>query len=686
MNHLQYESSPYLLQHAHNPVDWYPWKEEALQRAKKENKPILVSIGYSTCHWCHVMERESFEDQEVAAYMNEHFINIKIDREERPDLDQIYMETCQAITGSGGWPLNCFLTPDGRPFMAGTYYPPFPSHNRPSWFQILMHMEKVFREEREKVEDQANRLLDLVKGSNNAFYSSGLELKGEDSPWTSDLFTGFYQNIKARFDSIDGGFGGAPKFPPSMTLSVLLAYYYESQDEEALQHLQFTLGKMIRGGLYDQLGGGFARYATDKAWLIPHFEKMLYDNALLLGIMADTYRETKEPILAETIADTIAFLEREMLHPEGGFFSALDADSEGVEGKYYVWAYSEIIELLGQPGQLFCEYYQVNPSGNWEGTNILWQTSAPDQFAEAKGLNREQWRKDLDEMRQTLLAERQKRIAPGLDDKILLSWNALMCTNLVKVYQATGISHYADLARKNMNFLELHFRQEDGRFSHTGKFNGASWETQYSGFLEDYAYLIEAMLAVYQLDFDKSWIGKAADLCERVLQDFVDLDSGLFYFTEEGQKDIPIRKVEVFDNASPSGNSTMLRNLLTLGTLLERPAWKKKALEMGEKMLDGIQKYPSSFTNWILGLRTIIYPPKEIAIVGTDAVLMARDLQNKRLQNYLLMSDVGADSNYPLLAQKESGPNGTGRIYICENFVCESPVSTLEEALVRLNS
>lgn len=684
MNHLQHETSPYLLQHADNPVEWYPWKEEALARARRENKPILVSIGYSTCHWCHVMERESFEDREVADYMNENFINIKIDREERPDLDQIYMDACQAITGSGGWPLNCFLTPDGRPFMAGTYYPPVPRHNRPSWLQVLMHIARVFRDERQKVEDQAQRLTEMIQRSNQVFFSSELDMQAPESPFSEKLIDNLWENLGQRFDREEGGFGGAPKFPPSMSLDWMLQYYHQRKDPAALDHLVFTLQKMIYGGIYDQLGGGFARYATDRAWKVPHFEKMLYDNAQLIGVLADTYRVKADPLFLQTIRETVDFLKREMKHPSGAFYSALDADSEGEEGRFYVWTYEELQTYLGEDADLFCAYYQCTREGNWEGKNILWRTAPARDFARQQDLEPAVWLDKLQGMQAKLLQVRAQRVRPGLDDKVLLSWNAMLVTNLVKAYQATGEQEYADLARTNIRFLWERFSRKEPGFFHTGKFNGEEWEVQYDAFLEDYAYLMEAMLAVYGLDFDVDWIRKAADVCEFVFEQFFDEDSGLFYFTSADQDDIPIRKTEVFDSAIPSANSTMMINLLQLSLLQDRPDWRTVAEGMARKMLAGLQKYPGSFANWARGVLHLVYPPKEIAIIGSEANTYARALQRSGQQHYLLMASPQEQDAFPLLAHKAPGKDGSTLIYICENFVCESPVNSVDQALERL--
>ena len=448
-NQLCDETSPYLLQHAHNPVDWYAWKEAAFAKARAEDKPILVSIGYSTCHWCHVMERESFEDEQVAAFMNAHFVNIKVDREERPDVDQIYMEACQVISGGGGWPLNCFLTPDGRPFFAGTYYPPQPMYNRPSWLQILENLAVAFKTKRTVVEEQADKMTEIIRGSDEQLIKRFTKKEGAGSTLedfgsglreigllNKSFLTTSYKGLERQFDREAGGFGGAPKFPGSMNLAWLLEYNHYTQEADAVEHALLSLDKMIMGGIYDQIGGGFSRYATDKFWLVPHFEKMLYDNALIVSVLADAYKITKHPLYQETIEETLGFVLREMTDPEGGFYSAYDADSEGVEGKYYVWTKEEVEAVLGPNAALFCSFYDVTSEGNWEEHSILHREACFEAFAENKGLNLDVLKQTMSDCRRKLYETRSGRIKPGLDDKILLSWNALMVSAFAKSHEA----------------------------------------------------------------------------------------------------------------------------------------------------------------------------------------------------------------------------------------------------------
>jgi uncharacterized protein len=685
MNKLINETSPYLLQHAHNPVDWYAWKPEAFERAKAEDKPILVSIGYSTCHWCHVMERESFEVVDTAAFMNAHFINIKVDREERPDVDQIYMEACQVISGGGGWPLNCFLTPDGRPFFAGTYYPPEPAYQRPSWLQLLTNMVNAFKTQRQVVEEQADKLTDIIRNADSNFikkkpeFTQSLENpKNTEGPFTRDKLDNIYYALRERFDRVDGGFGGAPKFPSTFCIQFLLDYYFYTKNEEALEHAELSLTKMIQGGIYDQLGGGFARYATDREWLIPHFEKMLYDNALILNNLCDAYKITKKDIYRETIEETLAFIEREMLNTKGGFYSAYDADSEGVEGKFYVWQKKEIDTVLGEDAALFCAFYDVTDEGNWEEINILWRHKSYEEFATASGINILALKEKLKISRDKLFKIRDLRIKVGLDDKILLSWNALIISSYAKAYEALNTEGYKKNAVEGLDFILKKFKKSDQEFFHTYK-NG---HAQYDAFLEDYSYLIEAMLDVYHITFEKSYLYEAKALCEYVLQNFLDTNDNLFYFTSEKQTDILLRKKDLYDNATPSGNSTMLRNLQRLGILFDDAHYKTLTINMLQAVGDVIERYPSGFAKWASGFLSIVFPPLEIAIVGNEAFEKVLQINELFLPNKIVMASVEEDNTLPLLKGKEN--EGDTYIYICQDYACKMPVKTVNEMLKAL--
>lgn len=675
MNRLQYETSPYLLQHAHNPVHWYAWKPEAFEKAKKENKPILVSIGYSTCHWCHVMERESFENEEVAAYMNEHFVNIKVDREERPDVDQIYMEACQIISGSGGWPLNCFLLPDGRPFFAGTYYPPQAAYNRPSWSQVLQNLSNAFHNRRDTVESQANRLVEVIQNSDTSLVGNQIEGLDRQQIFTPVLLQNIFHTLKSRFDTENGGFGNAPKFPGTMALEYLLNYYHFFKDESARQHVELSLDKMIMGGIYDQIGGGFARYSVDAKWLVPHFEKMLYDNALLISLLSEAYKLTKKELYKETIEETLEFIEREMTSEEGGFYSALDADSEGEEGKFYVWQQDEIEASLGDFASIFTQYYNVWKNGNWEGKNILNRTKHLKEFVHFVNIeNVEAFKEQLKGAKKQLLELREKRIRPGLDDKILLGWNALQCSAYAKAYTALGNENYKKIAEENLKFLLSKFLKKDGiSLYHTYK----EGKAQYDAFLDDYAFLIEAILDVYEITFDSAFIKQAERYTEFVLENFLDSDAKLFYFTSSNQKDLIVRRKDLYDSATPSGNSMMVRNLQRLGIFLGKEAYKELATNMLLNLKDSIEKYPSSFGRWSVGLINEVYQMNEIAVIGKDAMALATAINSKFIPNKTIMAVEESNDEYPLLKGKIAKEDT--HIYICRNYACQKPVKTIEE-------
>jgi uncharacterized protein len=689
MNQLSKETSPYLLQHAHNPVHWYAWKPEAFEKARREDKPILVSIGYSTCHWCHVMERESFENQSVADFMNEHFVCIKVDREERPDVDQIYMEACQVISGSGGWPLNCFLTPDTRPFFAGTYYPPMPAYQRPSWQQILQNMAGAFQQKRDIVEEQADKLTDIIRGADktfvkkagfeskigeNAVYTEGSRNNRENSPFSEtfnkNLLDKIFDNLADRFDHQEGGFGGAPKFPGTMSIQYLLDYFFYTKNDMALHHAELSLTKMIQGGIYDQIGGGFARYATDRAWLVPHFEKMLYDNALLIQVIADAYKLTKKDIYRETIEETLAFTLREMQNTEGVFYSAYDADSEGVEGKFYVWQKAEIDAILGEESPLFCAFYDVTEEGNWEESTILWRPKSYEIFAESEKMDVVELKKRMKSACQKLYAERGKRIKPSLDDKILLSWNALMISAFAKAYEALNTEGYRKTAINALHFILVNLKNPEGGYFHTYK-NG---QAQYAAFLEDYAYLIEALLDVYDITFDAQYLYKAQELTDFVLENFWDSADNLFYFTSKNQTDILLRKKDLYDSAMPSGNATMMKNLGRLAIFFDNNHYKNGHFDMLQTIVDAIKMYPTSFSKWASGVISAVHPPFEIAVLGIDFFDKSLQINALFLPNKILMASAHKDTKLPLLDRDTEGS-----IFLCQNYACQLPVQTVEE-------
>ncbi|SDE18830.1 thioredoxin domain-containing protein [Niabella drilacis] len=678
-NHLINETSPYLLQHAHNPVDWYPWGEEALQKAVAEDRPILVSIGYAACHWCHVMERESFEDEETAALMNAHFINIKIDREERPDLDHIYMDAVQTMTGSGGWPLNVFLTPDKKPFYGGTYYPPRPYANRPSWKDVLMAVAEAFQQKRQQIEDQAANLTQHLVDAN----SFGLDEAGILKFSINDIDTAC-SNILKQADTAWGGFGRAPKFPQTQVIRYLLRYSLleqerpESLSAKARAQALLSLDKMMEGGIYDQVGGGFARYATDTEWLAPHFEKMLYDNALLVITLSEASQVTGDERYKTCLEQTLSFVERELLHPRGGFYAALDADSEGEEGKYYVWSKKEIEDLLGADATLFARYYDISEAGNWEGTNILRVLRPAAEVARDNGISMQELEALLARGRLRLLAAREERVRPGLDDKIILGWNALMNTAYSKAFEATGNEAYKARAIHNMQFLLQAFKDAEGRFLHVWKNDVA----RYPAFLDDYAYLVEALLQLYRISADSSWLLIAGDLCESVQQDFIEKETGYFYYTPGDQEDVILRKKEVYDGATPSGNAVMAQNLLVLALLLDKPAWRLQAERMIAQLSNAVIKYPTSFGAWMLDFYLAYKGFKEIVLLG-DYSRVQQALLRHFLPHSVIMAANAADDRFPLLADKTAG--APLRIYLCENYTCRQPVQTLEELLQLIN-
>jgi uncharacterized protein len=673
-NRLINETSPYLLQHAHNPVDWYPWGEEALHRARAENKPILVSIGYAACHWCHVMEKESFEDPATAAIMNEHFVNIKIDREERPDLDHIYMDAVQAMTGSGGWPLNVFLTPDTKPFYGGTYFPPTAAFNRSSWKDILLGIQRTYTERRDEVEEQAKNLTDHLLQSN----SFGMQ-QVPASAFKKEELDEVFVNLMQNADRNEGGYGRAPKFPQTFSIQFSLHYYYHTGNKEALDQACLSLDKMIYGGIYDQLGGGFARYSTDNEWLVPHFEKMLYDNALLLNVLAEAYRATGKKLYKETIVDTIRFVEREWLSAEGGFYSALDADSEGVEGKYYVWSRQEIDEVLKQDADLFCAYYDVSEKGNWEHTNILNRSQSVEDFAREKGLNAADVEARLGEGRRLLMEKRNGRIRPLLDDKILLGWNALMITAYCKAFAALGDEQYRGRAVLGMNFLWTRLRQ-NGVFYHTYK-NG---EAKHPAFLDDYAYLVQALIQLQEITSDSGYLYKAREITEFVIENFGEEETGFFFFTHANQKDVIVRKKEVYDGATPSGNAVMALNLYYLAIIFDKPSWKERAVEMIKSMRQVVVRYPSSFGVWATFLQAVTHGIPEIVLIGENFGKLHLDFLRTFIPFSVFQSATLSDKQFPLLAGKPFSP--VPQFFLCKDYACQKPVSELDKLLEQLRA
>lgn len=683
-NQLVHETSPYLRQHAHNPVNWYAWTPQALALAQKENKPILVSVGYSACHWCHVMEKESFEDEATAQIMNDNFINIKVDREERPDLDHIYMDAVQAITGSGGWPLNVFLTPEGKPFYGGTYFPPQRAFNRPSWKEVLQAVSDAFRNRRSEIEAQAENLTSHLREAN----LFGWNVSETYSFFTEEKLAELCQNIMKSADRQWGGFGRAPKFPQSFVIRFLLRYFHLFGKEEVLQQALLSIDKMIDGGIYDPIGGGFARYATDTEWHIPHFEKMLYDNALLLSVLSEAYQLTKNIRYNQVIEETIEFLQRELMHPQGAFFSALDADSEGEEGKYYVWTYDEIKELLQEDAALFCDFYNITPQGNWtEGIqtgkpkNILWRTREELVFCKEKNISLQELNRILKTGKEKLLARRTARTYPQLDDKILLGWNCLMNTAFCQVYAATGNETCRKLAVKNMEFILAAFSGGNlHQLYHCWKDGNA----KYNAFLDDYAYLIQALISLHEITTDTKYLILAKELTNKVIKNFSDEKSEFFFFTEVHQGDILLRKKEVYDGAQPSGNSVMAENLYHLSFYFSVPEWKERAMKMVNALGNAVVNHPTSFGAWACLLQEMVMGTAEIAIVMPDPQEMHRQILQQYIPHKILMCSATGNDDFPLL--KGKNPDRNPGIFLCHNYQCKAPVNTLENLIALLKA
>lgn len=683
-NRLALETSPYLLQHANNPVDWYPWGEEALKEAREQQKLILISIGYSACHWCHVMERESFEDPATATLMNEHFINIKVDREERPDLDHVYMDAVQAISGSGGWPLNVFLTPDAKPFYGGTYFPPVKAYNRSSWSEVLHAIQKAWKERPHEILSQSENLIDHLQKAN----LFGNEPTGNPH-FSKDDMALIASNLLKSADKEWGGFGGAPKFPQTMSIKWLLRqyHYYKSKDaptdlpfspSELLEQAELSLQKMLQGGLYDQLAGGFARYSTDARWLAPHFEKMLYDNALLISVLSEAYQLTGKSEYLAVIHQTMSFIQTDMQDTDGGFFSAFDADSEGVEGKYYTWSKAEVEAILSdeKTATLFCAYYDVSEQGNWEETNILWVQEPLSAFCKTHGYDEKQTAEKLRQAGEKLMAIRKNRIPPLLDDKKILGWNALMIEACCKAWAASGDQQYLSMAERACAYIETFLKDSHGSYYHNEK----AGKVGASAFVDDLAYYVSALCLLQEATGKMEYVQLADHILNQVIADFSDADSPFFYYTPVQQQDIIVRKKETYDGATPSGNSVMASNLLYMGTLLNKPEWKEMAVRMMASLQNAICKYPGSFGKWAMNMQAITYGQDEIAIVGKESAELAKKVLHAYLPNKVLQQSVIENEAYPLLAGKKTGDKTL--IFACKEYACKYPVDNLSELLL----
>ncbi len=689
-NRLINEASPYLLQHAHNPVDWYPWGDEALNKAKNENKPIFLSIGYSACHWCHVMEHESFENKAIAKLLNKHFVSIKVDREERPDLDEIYMTSVQIMTGSGGWPMSVFLTPELKPFYGGTYFPPEDKYGRPGFKTVLNHLIKLWEQKKEQVINFSVQFTDQIRKH------SGLMRNGEGEI-RKDHLEHAAEALKQSYDHEFGGFGDAPKFPPGKSISFLLRYYNHTNDKEFLNIASTTLQKMAYGGMYDQIGGGFHRYSVDDQWLVPHFEKMLYDNALLSQVYLEAYQLTKNPLFKRICEEVLSYVATEMTSNNGGFYSSEDADSEGKEGIFYIWDYDELMEILGdQDGELFCRFFNIKRRGNFssheayhKNLNIPHISNSPENIAREVGITIKDLQIKIDKIRTKLFLVRNQRVHPGKDDKIITAWNSLMISSYSRAYQILENDEYLDLAKKAANFIleEMVRSGELFRIHRKGI-------TKIAGNFNDYSYFITALIDLYEADFDIRWLKTADEMTRVMISKFWDDIHGGFYFTEDKQDDLIVRTKPTYDGAVPSGNSMAAMALFRLAKLLDNESYFNKAEKILKVNSTSISKAPRGYMNMLSAVDFYLFPPKEIAIVGqfasseTKAVFTAVHsmfIPNKVLALYdsRLPNADELVKWVPLLKSKSQISDKT-TVFVCKNFTCKMPVTSVEKLITLL--
>ncbi len=651
-NRLIHESSPYLLQHAHNPVDWYPWGDEAFARAKAEDKPVLVSIGYSACHWCHVMEHESFEDEAVAAIQNDNFINIKVDMEERPDVDQIYMNFVQMTTGRGGWPMNVFLTPEKLPFFGGTYFPPSPRYGMPSWKQILISISEAFRERRDELQESAEHIVSELRKMSVVEPATG--------SLSPEMLDAAFVSFTRTFDAVNGGFGGAPKFPAAMSLEFLLRDHHRTGDDKALAMVTYSLEKMARGGIYDQLGGGFHRYAVDAVWLVPHFEKMLYDNAQLIRVYLHTYQVTGDEFFKRIAVECLEYVCREMLDPSGGFYSTQDADSEGEEGKFFVWTPEEICEVLGEDlGREFGRAFDVTAGGNFEGHNIL---NIKDPAVAGEGR--------FASARKRLFEHREKRIKPFRDEKILTAWNGLMLAAFADAGGVLGDDRYLSIAKKNAGFI-LTELQMDGRLVRTWK----EGKAKLNGYVEDYANVADGLVELFQVSGDVEYLSEAKRLADVMITEFWDAECGGFFFTSNDHEQLVVRNKDLYDNATPSGNSVAADVLLKLAKLTGEDKYERFAVTVLRLTASQIRRHPQGFGRALSALEFHLEQSIEIVIVGEKG----NELERIALAGYhpdavVVLGRGGDDHGLPLLVDR-SAIGGEPTAYVCRDHVCQRPVT-----------
>ena len=667
-NNLIHETSPYLLQHAHNPVEWYGWNETALKKAKDENKPIFLSIGYSSCHWCHVMAHESFENEDVAKFMNENFVNIKVDREERPDIDDIYQKVCQIATGQGGWPLSIFLTPDQKPFYVGTYFPVLDSYGRPGFGSICRQLSQAWKEKPKDIEKSAEKFLDALQKTETITVPTKLERSILDEA---------AMNLFQIGDPTYGGFGSAPKFPNAANISFLFRYAKLSGLSKFNEFSLKTLKKMAKGGIFDQIGGGFSRYSTDAKWLVPHFEKMLYDNALIPVNYAEAYQITKDPFYLDVMKKTLDFVLREMTSPEGGFYSAYDADSEGVEGKFYVWKKSEIKEILGNDADLFCLYFDVTDGGNWEGNNILCNNLNLSTVAFNFGVTEQKAQEIINSCSEKLLKVRSTRIPPGLDDKILVSWNSLMITAFAKGYRVTNDTRYLDAAKNCISFIENNLFEND-KLLRTYK-NGSA---KIDGYLEDYSYFVNALLDVFEIEPEKKYLDLALKLGDHLVDHFWDSDTSSFFMTSDNHEKLIIRPKSNYDLSLPSGNSVSAFVMLRLFHLSQKQNFLEISTKIMESQAQMAAENPFGFGYLLNTIFNYMQKPLEITIVNTENYELCHSIVTDYLPNSFIVTiqnstQLDSLSDFPFFAGKTFEDKTT--VFVCKDFSCSLPLHTLDE-------
>lgn len=666
MNALQYETSPYLLQHKNNPVDWYPWTDDALQLANEQNKLLVISIGYAACHWCHVMEHESFEDNEIADLMNFYFVSIKVDREERPDIDQIYMNVAMLTTGQGGWPLNVIALPNGKPIFAGTYFP------KKNWMQVLLYFAQLYKNEPEKVAQQAEQ---ITQGLHNIEHIPLLENEERYNENIEDII---WEKWKEKIDMEWGGKIGAPKFMMPNNYKYLLRYYKKTQNVDVGNAIKITLKKMAFGGLHDIIGGGFARYSVDARWKVPHFEKMLYDNGLLMSLYAQAFQQTKRPLYKSIVANIAAWYDREMTAPFGGLYASLDADSEGVEGKFYCWTYSELQQILGNEAPFFFDVYNITEEGNFEhGLNILFRTEEHEYFIDKYRISIDAFQERLSDIHSLLLKKKNEKIRPATDTKILTEWNAIAIKGLCDAYKAFADDRYLQKAENIAHFILHYCKMEDYRLIRNYHPNAIT----INGFLPDYAFLIEALITLHQVTLNEFYLSEALQFTEYVIAHFYNKENAMFFITSDLDTELIIRNIDSSDNVIPSANSTMAKNLFLLSKYFENETYEKMSKRMLNNVLQEVQSNPIYYSNWAIVLDMHLHLNAELVIIGTEAIKNLKEIQSNYLPDILI---TGSTQKSEMPLTKDRFENGKTLFYICRNKTCSLPEEDLNSILQKL--